>query len=76
MLRFDRNLGVSFIAPCQLYERRISGLVTNFHQPCSTLLMLVAAFCGGQQEMSLVYEEAMANGYRFLSYGDSSLLLS
>ena len=47
-------------------------LVTNFHQPGSTLLLLVAAFIG--QDWKKVYEHALANGYRFLSYGDSSLL--
>lgn len=49
------------------------GLITNFHQPGSTLLMLIAALIGNNwREM---YEEAMNNGYRFLSYGDSSLLI-
>lgn len=48
------------------------ALVTNFHQPGSTLLLLVAAFIG--QDWKKVYEHALANGYRFLSYGDSSLL--
>lgn len=48
------------------------GLVTNFHQPQSTLLLLVAAFVGpGWRE---IYAHALANGYRFLSYGDGSLL--
>lgn len=48
------------------------GLITNFHQPKSTLLVLVSAFIG--KEWKEVYEHAMANDYRFLSYGDSSLL--
>ena len=48
------------------------AMVTNFHQPGSTLLLLVAAFIG--QDWKKVYDHAMANGYRFLSYGDSSLL--
>lgn len=52
--------------------RIVSGLVTNFHQPGSTLILLVAAFIGG--DWKGVYENAMQNGYRFLSYGDSSLL--
>jgi S-adenosylmethionine:tRNA ribosyltransferase-isomerase len=47
-------------------------LVTNFHQPGSTLMLLVAAFIG--PDWKRVYAEALANGYRFLSYGDSSLL--
>ena len=49
------------------------GLLTNFHQPGSTLIMLVAAFIGNNWKD--VYREALAKGYRFLSYGDSSLLL-
>lgn len=49
------------------------GLITNFHQPSSTLILLVAAFIG--DDWKKVYDEALANDYRFLSYGDSSLLL-
>ena len=49
------------------------GLITNFHLPGSTLILLVAAFIGDQWKQ--VYEEALENDYRFLSYGDSSLLL-
>jgi S-adenosylmethionine:tRNA ribosyltransferase-isomerase len=49
-------------------------LVTNFHQPGSTLLLLVAAFIG-EKNWRTVYDAAMASGYRFLSYGDSSYLL-
>lgn len=48
------------------------ALVTNFHQPRSTLLLLVAAFIG--EDWKKVYEYALKNDYRFLSYGDSSLL--
>lgn len=50
------------------------GLMTNFHLPESTLLMLVSAFIGHQQAMDL-YKEAIKNQYRFFSYGDTSLLL-
>lgn len=49
------------------------GLFTNFHQPGSTLMLLVAAFIG--EDWKNVYDHALANNYRFLSYGDSSLLL-
>ncbi len=49
------------------------GLVTNFHQPKSTLLLLVAALVGNVWRR--IYEYAMENDFRFLSYGDSSLLL-
>ncbi|RZK59777.1 MAG: S-adenosylmethionine:tRNA ribosyltransferase-isomerase [Hymenobacter sp.] len=53
--------------------RLVQGLITNFHQPESTLLLLVAALLGpGWRD---VYNHALAHGYRFLSYGDSSLLL-
>jgi S-adenosylmethionine:tRNA ribosyltransferase-isomerase len=55
------------------YEFKIvKQLITNFHQPQSTLLLLVSAFTKGQWR--IIYEHALANGYRFLSYGDSSLL--
>ncbi len=50
------------------------GLMTNFHLPESTLLMLVSAFIGHQEAMAL-YQEAIENGYRFFSYGDTSLLV-
>ncbi|HZI01835.1 MAG TPA: S-adenosylmethionine:tRNA ribosyltransferase-isomerase, partial [Flavisolibacter sp.] len=49
-----------------------NALITNFHQPRSTLLLLVAAFTGGNWRK--IYEHAFANDFRFLSYGDSSLL--
>ena len=52
--------------------RVVDGLVTNFHQPESTLLLLVSAFVG--EDWRRVYEHALSVGYRFLSYGDSSLL--
>ncbi|MFZ1808545.1 MAG: S-adenosylmethionine:tRNA ribosyltransferase-isomerase [Cyclobacteriaceae bacterium] len=56
------------------YQFRVcEGLITNFHQPGSTLMLLVAAFVGDQWK--LLYEEALQTNYRFLSYGDSSLLL-
>ena len=53
--------------------RLVRGLVTNFHQPESTLLLLVAALLG--PGWRAVYDHALAHDYRFLSYGDSSLLL-
>jgi S-adenosylmethionine:tRNA ribosyltransferase-isomerase len=49
------------------------GLITNFHQPGSTLMALVAAFVG--EDWKKIYGHALDNGYRFLSYGDASLLL-
>ncbi|MGQ3888969.1 tRNA preQ1(34) S-adenosylmethionine ribosyltransferase-isomerase QueA [Legionella sp. CNM-1927-20] len=57
------------------YEFKLcDGLITNFHLPESTLLMLVAAFIGYSQTMAL-YKEAIAKQYRFFSYGDACLLL-
>ncbi len=50
----------------------VDGLITNFHQPSSTLLLLVAAFIGDNWKD--VYDYAMKNNFRFLSYGDSSIL--
>lgn len=52
--------------------RIVKGLVTNFHQPGSTLLLLVAALIG--EDWKKVYEHALKNEFRFLSYGDGSLL--
>lgn len=55
------------------YKFRVaSALVTNFHQPQSTLLLLVAAAAG--DDWKKMYEYALANGFRFLSYGDGSLI--
>jgi len=49
-------------------------LITNFHLPKSTLLMLVSAFMGGVPHMQALYREAIAENYRFYSYGDACLL--
>lgn len=61
-----------FITPGYTFQV-IDGLITNFHLPKSTLLMLVAAFIGHAEAMRL-YQEAIAQSYRFFSYGDTSLL--
>lgn len=53
----------------------VEGIVTNFHQPQSTLLLLVSAFIG-DKDWKVIYNHALENNYRFLSYGDSSLLLN
>jgi len=53
--------------------RVIGGMVTNFHQPQSTLLLLIAAFLG--DEWKRIYAHALSENYRFLSYGDSNLYL-
>ena len=56
------------------YEYKIvKMLVTNFHQPQSTLLLLVSAFLKG--DWKKVYDYALAHDFRFLSYGDSNLLI-
>lgn len=60
-----------FIFPGYTF-RLCKGLVTNYHQPGSTLILLVAALVG--EDWKRIYKEAMDGGYRFLSYGDSSLL--
>jgi S-adenosylmethionine:tRNA ribosyltransferase-isomerase len=52
--------------------RIVKGLITNFHQPQSTLLLLVAALIGS--DWRVVYDYALKNNFRFLSYGDGSLL--
>jgi S-adenosylmethionine:tRNA ribosyltransferase-isomerase len=52
--------------------RVVSALVTNFHQPKSTLLLLISAFTG--EDWRRIYDYALARDFRFLSYGDSSLL--
>jgi len=61
------------IAPGFQY-RVVSGMITNFHQPQSTLLLLVAAFVG-QDKWRGMYDYAMEHDFRFLSYGDAQLLL-
>ena len=53
--------------------RMISGMITNFHQPRSTLLLLISAWLG--DEWKKVYDFALRNDFRFLSYGDSCLFL-
>lgn len=75
----DRNNLSSYVGSTQImiapsYRFNIvKGIITNFHQPQSTLLLLVSAFVdGGWRE---IYDYALANDFRFLSYGDSSLLL-
>jgi S-adenosylmethionine:tRNA ribosyltransferase-isomerase len=69
----NQLLGETSIYIVPGYEFKIvDGLVTNFHQPGSTLILLVAAFIGDRWKE--IYNTALTNDYRFLSYGDSSLL--
>lgn len=71
--QLDELIGETEIMIFPGYEFRICrGLITNYHQPGSTLMLLVAAFVGSQWRT--VYQSALDNNYRFLSYGDSSLL--
>lgn len=60
-----------FIMPGYVF-RSVQGLITNFHQPGSTLLLLIGAWVG--KHWRKIYEHALNHDYRFLSYGDSSLL--
>jgi S-adenosylmethionine:tRNA ribosyltransferase-isomerase len=72
-LKTDQLIGESSIYIMPGYDFKIvDGLVTNFHQPGSTLILLVAAFVGN--DWKGIYDAALNNNYRFLSYGDSSLL--
>lgn len=61
---------ILILPDCEL--KSITGLITNFHLPESTLLMLIASIVG--EEWKDIYETAKAEKYRFLSYGDSSIL--
>ncbi len=76
----DRHHADTYMGSTQLmiapgFEYRIvSGMITNFHQPQSTLLLLVAAFVG-QDKWRGMYDYAMDHDFRFLSYGDAQLLL-
>jgi len=81
--RLEAHSGTTsiFIAPGHRF-RIVGGLLTNFHLPESTLLMLVAAFVGnrsgteqGRQRILEAYAHAVLEGYRFYSYGDCMLLL-
>jgi S-adenosylmethionine:tRNA ribosyltransferase-isomerase len=62
-----------FICPGHRFEV-IDSLLTNFHLPKSTPLILTAALCG-KKNLMRAYKEAMDEGYRFLSYGDAMLIL-
>ena len=71
----DALIGSTRIIIAPGYEYKVvKGLVTNFHQPRSTLLLLVSAFIGDEQWRPM-YDFALANDFRFLSYGDACLLL-
>ena len=72
--KLDSLLGTTEIFIFPGYSFRVcQGLMTNFHLPGSTLILLVAAFVGA--DWRTIYDQALNNDYRFLSYGDTSLLL-
>ena len=54
--------------------KAVDGMITNFHVPRSTLLMLVCAFAG-KEFVFEAYREAIERGYRFFSYGDAMIIL-
>ena len=66
------KLGTRIIIVPGFQFKIVDLMVTNFHQPESTLILLVSAFVGG--DWRTIYDYALSNGFRFLSYGDSSLL--
>ncbi|MBQ0080162.1 MAG: S-adenosylmethionine:tRNA ribosyltransferase-isomerase [Alistipes sp.] len=68
-IRFSTQI---MITPLKFHFRVVDNIITNFHQPKSTLLLLVSAFLDG--DWKKVYDHALQSGYRFLSYGDSCLL--
>lgn len=61
------------IAPLGYEFRIVRNIITNFHQPKSTLLLLVSAFAG--EDWRRIYDYALSHDFRFLSYGDSSVLM-
>lgn len=68
----ELKLGTRIIIVPGFKFRLVDMMVTNFHQPESTLILLISAFVGG--DWKTIYDFALSNGFRFLSYGDSSLL--
>ena len=66
------SIGTRIIIVPGFKFRIVDILVTNFHQPESTLILLVSAFVGG--DWHTIYDYALAHDFRFLSYGDSSIL--
>ena len=69
----ELKIGTRIIIVPGFRFRLVDLMVTNFHQPESTLILLVSAFVGG--DWRTIYDYALAHGFRFLSYGDSSLLV-
>jgi S-adenosylmethionine:tRNA ribosyltransferase-isomerase len=67
-----RETGLFILPPFDF--RVIDGMITNFHLPKSSLLMLVSALAGRERVLG-AYRDAVARGYRFYSYGDAMLIL-
>ncbi|MBR4755835.1 MAG: S-adenosylmethionine:tRNA ribosyltransferase-isomerase [Bacteroidales bacterium] len=68
----ELKIGTKIIIVPGFRFRLVDAMVTNFHQPESTLILLISAFVGG--DWLTIYDYALSHGFRFLSYGDSSLL--
>jgi S-adenosylmethionine:tRNA ribosyltransferase-isomerase len=73
LVRAERGSSDLFLYPGRSFAV-VDALLTNFHLPQSTLLMLVCAFAGHRETLAL-YGDAIARGYRFYSFGDAMLLL-
>ena len=69
----ELHLGTRIIIVPGFNFRLVDRMVTNFHQPESTLILLISAFVDG--DWRTIYNFALSHGVRFLSYGDSSLLI-
>lgn len=70
----DHIAGATRLMIVPTYKQRMTqGIITNFHQPKSTLLLLISSFVGN--EWHKIYDHALSHDYRFLSYGDSNLYL-
>ena len=71
----DHIAGATRLMIVPTYRHRMTrGIITNFHQPKSTLLLLIASIIGN--DWHRVYEHALCHDYRFLSYGDSNLYIN
>lgn len=75
---FGKNMGLEgetdiFITPGYVFAK-VDSLITNFHLPGTSLLLLVEAFLGSREELRIVYEHAIASKYRFYSFGDAMLI--
>ncbi len=73
-LKSIRSATQIMITPAGFRFRIVDNIITNFHQPKSTLLLLIAAYVG--QDWHRIYDYALEHDFRFLSYGDSSILIN